>query len=104
MRMRWIYTAMGWTVAVGLLAAMGTLRTGAADPAGRQHPAPPAANTPSAPATIELDVPVVEPPAPLRHGVSKTGRQHNSNCRYWKTVVAPVDPAKAPIRCKICGG
>lgn len=92
-----------WVAALGLLGSV-MLLAGAADPANLRRPAAAVTNAAPSVATIELDVPVIEPAASLKHGVSKAGRQHNSNCRYWKTVVAPVDPAKEPIPCKICGG
>ena len=103
MHMRMIFLAKGWVVVSGLLIAM-TALADAVVPASQPRPVSTGTNAPTATVVIELDVPVVEPIPPLEHGLSKTGRQHNSNCRYWKTVVAPVDPAKAPIRCKFCGG
>ena len=102
--MRNIHQARAWFAAGGLaVLLMHPACAAGPSPAPRGAQAP-ATNAPTAVATIELDVPVVEPVPPLEHGVSKTGRQHNSNCRYWKTVVAPVDPARSPTRCKVCGG
>jgi hypothetical protein len=100
MRYRIFNRALGWAAA-GLLGAASLLAC-AADTA--PIPRTPATNAPPSVATIELDVPVVEPIPSLQHGLSKAGRRHNSNCRYWKSVVSPPDPAKQKNVCKICGG
>ncbi len=100
MRYRMFSRALGWA-AGGLLGAASLLACAAdSTPAART----PATNAPPSVATIELDVPVVEPIPPLQRGLSKAGRRHNSNCRYWKSVVSPPDPAREKNVCKICGG
>ena len=100
MQRSFLRRACAWT-AGGLLGAASLLAC-AADPIATART--PATNAPPSVATIELDVPVVEPIPTLQHGLSKAGRRHNSNCRYWKSVVSPPDPAKEKNVCKICGG
>ena len=100
MRYRMFSRALGWA-AGGLLGAASLLACAAdSTPTART----PATNAPPSVATIELDVPVVEPIPPLQRGLSKKGCRHNSNCRYWKSVVSPPDPAREKNVCKYCGG
>ena len=103
MRLSFIRRAGAWSTGV-LLGAVSLLACAADSVPAPRTPVAPATNTPPSVATIELDVPVVEPIPPLQRGLSKAGRRHNSNCRYWKSVVSPPDPAREKNVCKICGG
>lgn len=78
------------------------LATGAEEKAAATSPAKPApvATAPVVEKADGLD----EPEAPLQYGLSKAGRRHNSNCRYWKSVVTPCGPKDGKVVCSFCKG
>ena len=84
------------------LVLLAGVATGAEEKAAAAPPEKPApvATVPVVEKTDGLD----EPEAPLQHGLSKAGRRHNSNCRYWKSVVTPCGPTDGKVACSFCKG